>query len=564
MNFIRILLYAVICFLSLLQFLIVPVCSSTEQYIPHTLVQEMLRNKIETEFSEDPAVCRGEVLCSVSMMPLFYQNRDYMLAWIDQYGPTINAENLIKFIKKAGDEGLRPSDYHLYSINLLLEKTRQDHKANRPFILEDLVDLDLLLTDAFLLYCSHLLAGRVNAETLHTEWIPYNHLADHAAILAIALTEGKILSTLASLRPPHEGYKRMKKALKRLHKIERNGGWPRVDARAVLKKGDKNQHVDSLRRRLVVSGDLDVPIVSDNNYFDVHLEKGVRKFQARHGIKVDGRVGRDTLTALNFSTAERLRQIEINMERWRWIPHDMGARYLLVNIADFKLQVVEDLQNIMEMRVVVGKLQRKTPVFSEEMEYLVLNPFWYIPPIIVEEDLLPILKQDPSQFPKNNIKIYDGGSNYQQEIDPIKIDWSNITPENIPYMFRQDPGKSNALGRVKFMFPNKFFIYLHDTPSRNLFSETSRDFSSGCIRVEKPIELAAYLLRDDPVWTKEKIVEAIEGNERRVLRMRDKVQVHILYWTAWVDDNDVIHFRKDVYERDQRLDDALKERPPSP
>lgn len=539
-------------------------CSAAEPVIPSQTVQERLRYRIETEYSEDVALCHGEVLCGLPMIPIFYHQRNYHLAWSDYDGPSGYINTFMKFVERAEDHGLRPSDYHLYSINILLQKMKEQKRKGLPLNLDELIDLDLLLTDGFLLYCSHLSDGRVNAETLHSEWIPYNHLTDYAAILSYALRDGTILKTLTGLAPPHKGYKRMRKALQRMRMIVRNGGWPSIDTNVVLKKGDENRDVWSLRKRLIISGDLPVPFVSGKPLFDDPLEKGVKRFQARHGIKVDGQVGEETLAALNVSATQRQRQIEINMERWRWIPNDLGRRHLLINIADYKMQMIEDLQNVMEMRVVVGKRQRKTPVFSDRMEYLVLNPYWYLPPTIVLEDLLPKIKKNPEHLEKNNIKIFKAGTDYQKELDPHAIDWENVSENRLPYVFRQGPGPYNALGRIKFMFPNQFFIYLHDTPRRESFSETSRDFSSGCIRVEKPVELAAYLLRDDRYWTREKLEQALENGERRVIRITDKVLVHILYWTAWVDDQDMLHFRKDVYERDDLLDKALRERPPSP
>lgn len=273
----------------------------------------------------------------------------------------------------------------------------------------------------------------------------------------------------------------------------------------------------------------------------------------------DGAVGAATIAAMNVPVVYRIRQITLAMERWRWLPRDLGQRYIRVNIANFKLMVIENDRVQLAMKVIVGQTYRKTPVFSGKMTYLVLNPYWHVPHNIVVKDKLPQMQKDPGYLAKNNFKIFEGWGAAAKQIDPHTIEWSKITPKTFKYRLRQDPGSNNALGRVKFMFPNEYNIYLHDTPSRELFTKTSRVFSSGCVRLESPIELAEFLLKDDPRWNRETILAAIDKNEERSVTLRQPINVYILYFTVLVDENGQIEFRNDIYGRDKKLAEALQE-----
>ncbi|UCE07671.1 MAG: L,D-transpeptidase family protein, partial [bacterium] len=259
------------------------------------------------------------------------------------------------------------------------------------------------------------------------------------------------------------------------------------------------------------------------------MKESIRKFQQRHGLDVDGAIGTKTLAALNTSVDDRIRQIEVNMERWRWLPQDLGKRHILVNIANFELDVVEDGNQVLTMLVIVGKTYRRTPVFSDKMTYLVLNPYWHVPPNLARQDILPQIKKDSTYLARKKIKVFDSWGADTKEIDPKTIDWSKVTIKNLIYRFRQDPGLENALGRIKFMFPNQFNVYLHDTPSLELFKKMVRDFSSGCIRIEKPIDLAEYVLRGDPKWTRKDILAALAKGVEQTVRLPEPIPIHLLY-----------------------------------
>jgi murein L,D-transpeptidase YcbB/YkuD len=248
------------------------------------------------------------------------------------------------------------------------------------------------------------------------------------------------------------------------------------------------------------------------------------------------------------------------MERWRWLPQDLGNYHLMVNTADFKLNVVENQQTIKSIRAIVGKMERPTPVLSRKITYLKLNPYWNIPHKIALNDILPCIKKKPCYLADHNIRVYENWEENARELNPESIEWAKITKKKFVYKFRQDPANSNALGRVKFVFPNEFSIYLHGTPAHDLFNMTRRAFSSGCIRIEKPMELAAYLLQNNSKWNLEKLVAAVNRKKNKTILLSDPIKIYILYWTTWADKDGIVNFRDDIYGRDRRLSIALNEK----
>jgi murein L,D-transpeptidase YcbB/YkuD len=527
-----------------------------------TLVRKQLQTRIETVGIPQEFVCRGELICGSLVIPSFYEHRGFSPAWSDDNGPLPRVQHLLQTIREAHLEGLRASDYHLSRIECLLAELRKNMVEKNMFSPERLADLDLLLTDSFLVYASHLSAGRVNPETVHTEWIVDSRTVDLPSILQRALDSDQITKVLKGLLPPHPGYNKLRQTLINYRDIATKGGWPSVRPGKKIKVGDQDGSIVLLRRRLIISGDLQPSNDSESDLFDHALDVAVQRFQRRHGLAVDGIVGTRTQAALNLSVEERLRQIELNMERWRWLHHDLGNRYVVVNAANFQLEVVENNQTVMPMRAVVGRFYRRTPVFSSKMTCLVLNPYWRIPPNIARRDILPRIRRDPDYLIRQKIRIFQGWDPKAPEIEPENIDWRHVEARGFTYKFRQDPGPFNPLGRVKFMFPNKFNVYIHDTPARELFQRSKRDFSSGCIRIERPIDLAVYLLGDNPRWTRQRIQDEIDSGINQVVLLPRPIMVHLLYWTAWVDADGTIEFREDIYGRDRLLDQALKEKPP--
>ena len=525
-------------------------------------VQEYIRSNIEMAGEPPRIIVRDELIYASLVLPQFYEQLGYMPAWCDDRGLlTMHVEALVKAIKDAYKEGLTPGDYHLRRIEMTLQEIVENQAKHRPYVPARLAEFDLLLTDAFLIYAAHLLAGRVNPETIDAQWKAYRREADLGQVLQKALRNGNLGQALRNLLPAHAGYARLREKLALYRHIAAEGGWSVIPAGPKTRKGDRDERLVLLRERLASIGDLLTLNTEDTDYFDEELDQALRTFQKRHGLTVDGILGQTTLVALNIPAENRVRQILVNMERWRWLPENLGKHYIIVNIANFELEVVENNREVLSILIIVGKPYRRTPVFSDNMTYLVVNPQWHVPRNIAVKDILPLVKKNPSYLAKNNISLLVGGSG--QEIDPASVDWSRVNENNFSYTLRQAPGANNALGRIKFMFPNKHNVYIHDTPAKELFKKTERGFSSGCIRIEKPIELAEHVLKSDAKWTRAKIIEAINTGQEQTVRLPETIPVHLLYWTAWADDKGAIQFRNDIYERDPDLYDALFEKPPN-
>jgi murein L,D-transpeptidase YcbB/YkuD len=326
-----------------------------------------------------------------------------------------------------------------------------------------------------------------------------------------------------------------------------------------LRRGDRSPRVPDLRRRLRLSGDLNGPFPTDVTIYDRHLETAMMRFQHRHGLDTDGVIGKQTVAALSVSVDDRIRQLQLNMERWRWYPHPLGPRYLMVNIPDYTLSIVKKGWVIRRMRAIVGRAERQTPVLSGRMTYLDLNPYWNIPRKIAREDILPRILEDPAYLDRQGIQVFAGWQPDSAPIDPWRIDWTQLSRAHFPYRLRQDPSSLNALGRIKFMFPNRQSIYIHDTPGRSLFNRAQRSFSAGCVRVDRPMELAAYLLKEQG-WHPLRLKTAIASGRQRAVILRQPVDVFLVYFTAWVDDAGKVHFRNDVYGRDRSLQLAIDQR----
>jgi murein L,D-transpeptidase YcbB/YkuD len=529
------------------------------------VIGERLRNRIEAaaEMAEtaELVACGDLVYCSCAL-PSFYERRSFRPAWFGEDGPLPRVYELLDAVRDADREGLIPEDYHPVAIVEALADFKSE--TNIESLAGMLVDLELLLTDSFLIYGAHLLAGRTDPEKVDPEWHAQRDDTDMAAVLQEAVEKDRVGKALRELLPQDIRYERLREALTFYRDLSARGGWPEVGGTTKLEKGSRGEEVASLRARLIATGDLEPSSNLGGAEFDEDLVRAVLRFQHRHGLAPDAVVGPATREALNTSVEERIALISANLERCRWLPRDPGRRHLLINIARFEMDVLEDNGSVMNMKVIVGKQYRRTPVFSDDMTYLVLSPRWHVPPNIVKKDVLPEIRKDIEYLASKRMKVYSGWGSDAEEIDPRTVDWPSLGDGILKYRFTQDPGPDNSLGRIKFMFPNKFHVYLHDTPSTDLFNRTERAYSSGCIRVERPIELAEYLLRDSPDWSREKILEAIEKWEEKTVRLPEPVPVHLLYWTAWVDEDGTVNFRKDIYGRDRRLERALRMPAPRP
>ncbi|MEJ2696964.1 MAG: L,D-transpeptidase family protein [Candidatus Sulfobium sp.] len=519
----------------------------------------LIRDRLAAYRIHPPGPPDNERIFSLETLEVFYGKRNYEPAWFGRNSFS-DAEEMIKAVRGSGNDGLIPEHYHLRMIEDLLGRAYNIKEKENFVDPEILVDLDILLTDSFFTLAHHLSTGSVNPVTLEPEWSFFPDM-DLPGILAHALEEHTVGQTLQGLAPQTRQYAALRKALVRYREMAAKDDQPPIPDGRLLKKGMRSPRVAEIRERLAFLGDLNLHTETDGTLFDGGLKQAVERFQERHGLKADGIAGPSTLGELNVPMGDRVKQLLVNLERMRWNNGGRGDRYLIVNIARFELDVVEHDHVVLSMKVVVGKPFLDTPVFTGKMTYLVLNPAWNIPVSIASKEILPKVKKDPGYLKKEHITILRGWGGKEEVIDPRTIDWSSVTARKADFRFRQEPGPLNPLGRVKFMFPNKFNVYLHDTPARNLFSQNVRTFSHGCIRIEKPLELAEYLMKGDPHWTKEDITAALKDGETEDVRLPGPVTVYLVYVTAWVDEDGSAEFRNDIYGRDADLYSAITMNP---
>jgi murein L,D-transpeptidase YcbB/YkuD len=494
---------------------------------------------------------------TVPLREQFYSERKFQPAWSQDRTISDQAQKLIQVLKESDREGLNPGDYRIDQIESLLAQVKPRYIGAPTVTVETWADLDIMLTDAFFAYGTHVSKGRLDPGKSFYQWIPYNRSVDLVQALKEGLDRKDVERALRSLPPRYPAYGQLRTELANYRRIAADGGWVAIPEKTTLKKGSSGYAVTLLKHRLVISGDLDATALGMNDHFDIRLEEALQKFQERHGIKASGVMDEETRKALNFPIEKRIRQIEWNMERWRWLPDELGPRYVMVNIPDYRLFVVENQVTVMSMKTVVGKSGQPTPVFMDNMSYLELNPTWNLPNSIVAEEMIPKVKKNPDFLTKKRIRIYNGWSANAKEIDPNTIDWAKVNPKKFPYRMIQDIGV-NPLGRIKFMFPNQFDVYLHDTTQKGLFQRSKRMFSHGCIRVERPYDLGEWVLKDDPGWSKTKLLTEIKKGKRQVVNLPKPIPVYVIYLTAWFDTRGHIHFRDDIYDYDKNLEKVLK------
>jgi murein L,D-transpeptidase YcbB/YkuD len=492
----------------------------------------------------------GVRVASARVLDDFYSQRGYGYAW--KSGQQIN--DLLRMAESSVEEGLQSSDFHALEIEEAVGGL-----APSDFPASSRVDLDILLSDSLLRLIHHRRYGKVDPERLGGKWShmegPYaNDLVDDLERAVFASDLQVEVEGLAS-RPSF--YTRLKKGLARYRSIAAAGGWPTVSQGQTLKPGMVDARVPVMRERLRTTRDFDGP-ASDDRKYGMDLEEAVRAFQKRHHLGVDGAVGPATLAAMNISVEERVDQIRVNLERMRWVYDDLPDDHLLVDIAGQEVQLFRDDKAVWSSRVIVGRTERPTPVFRDQVEYLELNPKWTVPPTILEKDILPAMRKNPGYLKKKGLQVVtrDG-----EPVSPGSVDWST-SAANFPYMIRQPPGDRNALGQVKFMFPNQFSVYLHDTPNRDLFNKPRRLYSSGCVRVERPWELAELVLNNPKHWNQEKFQEIVASKKTRWVNLKKPLPVILAYWTAEAGSGGEVMFREDVYARDKAVLSALDGRGP--
>jgi L,D-transpeptidase YcbB len=485
----------------------------------------------------------------------FYQHRDFVPAWIDDGSPRPQMGALIRAIHTAGREGLDPE---LYSASLLDQRKQEASRGfltKKGFNPEEATAMDVWLTWLYMKFASDLADGVSDLAHADPEWKIQTKTFDPLAHLERALRDNRVAESVFELTPTSSDYRALQRALEEHRAIAERGGWPTVPSNIRLKPGQWSPLAGALARRLAASGDYsgNPPAPGASIQYDRDLQEAVKRFQRRHGLADDGAIGPAVAAEMNVPVEARIRQIELNMERWRWLPRDLGDPHILVNIPEMRLDVSERGTTPLTMRVVVGKPDTQTPIFNDKMTYLVFSPVWNVPDDIAEKETLPAVLSDPGFLSRMNMDVVDASGN---RVEPKSIDLSS--PER--YRFRQRPGGSNALGLVKFMFPNQFNVYLHDTPTDSLFARASRSFSHGCVRLEEPEKLAQYVLRDQPEWTTERITEAMHAGEEKIVKLKAAIPVYLGYWTARVAPDRQMQFRKDVYGIDANQSARLTER----
>jgi murein L,D-transpeptidase YcbB/YkuD len=485
-----------------------------------------------------------------SAVQKFYGDREQTFAWVAANGPTEKTEQAIAALRSASTHGLDPAAYQEPELTKLhAELAALDEKD--PNRAAQLASLEVRLTTSLLALGRDVAIGRVKPESIDSLWKHQRKLPDLVSALQTAANDNPA-SYLDAVRPSHPEYKALQDAMVSL-RGQATKGWPTIP-RATLKIGQWNPAVAPLRQRLATSGYLPAQAATDSAHFDADVENAVRAFQTAHGLKESGSLDAPTLTALNVPLDARIQQVAMNLERWRWMPDDLGDRHFLVNVPYFHLFAREQGKSVLDIRVVVGKRGNETPLFSDVMETVVFSPYWNIPDSIATEETMPALARDPNYLARNNMEVVGANG---KVVSPEAVPWGN--PDALrAYSFRQRPGSDNALGYVKFLFPNAHNVYLHDTPADALFRRIGRAFSHGCVRVEEPEVLAQYVLRDQSEWTPERIVSAMRAGTERHVKLPQPIPVHIVYFTAWVDENGGVHFQDDVYGYDAKQAQVMK------
>jgi murein L,D-transpeptidase YcbB/YkuD len=476
----------------------------------------------------------------------FYELKHNQLVWFEEAEPREALSAMHDLLRQSHVHGLDAERYRVQELindqQSILKRKNVDQQA--------LAELDVQYSIEYISYAWHLHNGRSAAMVPDSLWMKSEEEGSVAPILA----ETEIDNVEKVLAPSQKRYAATVQALHRYRQILRRGGWPKVQQGLQWSAEEKGKIPVSLLKRLQISGDLSNDVALDTISAD-KLTAAITAFQKRHGLAADGVLGESTIDAMNMPVQERVNTLMMNLERMRWMPNELGERYILVNIPAFELHVWDEGKEALEMRIIIGETVNKTPVFRDEMEYLVFSPTWRVPPSIAQEEMLPKLQKDARYLSKNNFRLFDSWTDDARRINPDTVPWSEITAENFSYRVEQNPGRTNALGLVKFIMPNSYHIYLHDTPADYLFTKDYRAFSHGCIRLEKPTEMAQFLLDDQPEYTSKKINELMQKSEPVTVPLTQHVPVYLVYRTAWAEQDGTVHFRKDIYGIDKLAED---------
>lgn len=501
-----------------------------------------LEARIKALASQGGGVIAGESISAARMIETFYQRRGYRPAWTDPR----NIAELRAAVENSSEDGLQPADFHA----TLLQTIESLPQAEQEIVLSDAL--------ARLLY--QLFYGKVDPSKVEPAWNFAAPVAGRDPVEAVgAALEGRQVAALvADVKLKHPFYLALKSGLVRFRRIAASGGWSPIAAGPKLKKGDKSPRVAAVRQRLTSTGEYAGIPAGDPEMFDAPLEVAVRAFQSNYAIETDGAVGPETLAAMNVSCERRIDQIRGSLERSRWVLRSaLSSDMIIVNIAAYGLKLFFNQKKVWETRVIVGRSYTKTPIFTQRLKQIVFNPDWTVPSGIARNEILPKAKADPGYMAAHHYYLKDAGG---RAIDPGAVDWSTLSASNFPYTVVQSPGDDNALGLVKFLFPNKHNVYLHDTPNRTLFQKTTRTFSHGCIRVENPLKLAELILGRKKGMSRAAIDQTVASGKLTSIPLSGDISVLLLYWTADPTAEGNVTFNQDPYGRDAVLISALNKR----
>lgn len=472
----------------------------------------------------------------------FYSQREFMPLWNDKEA----REDLFRSIETIEYDGLFFEDYHGEELQKLLSTLSSENE-------EQNLRAEILLTDAFIDLSHDLAVGKLNPKGIYEIWGTELNTVNTESLLQRLEKGEKASYILAELAPDHVVYKSLKKALKSYRDVGIIENSTTVIASGkLIKPGEDSDRIPDIASRLFELGYYKKSPDSVGTRYIKELQTSLEDFQKDHGLNTDGVIGNTTIENLNLTSEDRYHQILVNMERWRWYPRDLGKHYILVNIPDYELYVVKDGDTIRNHKTMVGTEARKTPVFSDEIDYIIYNPTWTIPPTIMKNDVIPGASRDVGYLRKKNIRMYDRSG---KEVDPSNVNWSSSSPRS--YTYRQPAGPSNPLGLVKIIYPNEYMIYLHDTPSKSLFEKNARAQSSGCVRVENVLDLAKYLISDQKEFDDEKIEKILKSGNTTQIAMKQEIKVHHFYWTTY-QKKDTTRFIDDIYDLDKKLWNLLK------
>ncbi len=495
-----------------------------------------------------------------SFLKQLYTRLFFVPIWIDEDSVSSFSKELFRQITE--DRTLDTSS-KLYQDAIRLEQKAQDVYASNG-ILSQKVDLEFKISQLYYHYATYALYGSINwgafkdrlynlkAQDIHAGWVTYKPKFGPLSLVEHAALSGSLTELFAQAEPKEYRYQELREALIKYLEIQKNGGWAHVPFEGVLKPGEPHDIVPHLRERLRITGDYGTCRSGESNVYDTCLKEAVVHFQKRHGLEDEGVIGKKTMAALNVPIQKRIKQIRLNLDRIKWLNERNNKRHIMINIPAFTLFFEEDKALRLQMKVIIGKRKNPTPVFSNTVQTIVLNPHWNVPKSIIQKELIPKILKNPNAMVKEKIEIHTGWGKDARKVSASSVDWRQYRySKTMPFRFAQVPGYHNALGKVKFLFPNQFIVYMHDTPTKSLFNQNVRAFSHGCIRLDKPIELLKTFSTFNDNVDFEKAQERLTGTKKEFLSLQTQVPVDVIYLTAYVDYDGVLQFRNDIYGYDE-------------